>query len=143
MISTDYDNSLFPGQIFCILNTMDYRQKVMAHLNDPAHKIVAKDAMQSMEYEINLLIKKKSSLLEYVTQQLLPHGLALPRLYGLPKMHKEGIILRPIINTIWALTYCFAKHLLGLLEPCLGYSPHHVKNPKEFFHTVDTLDDPY
>jgi hypothetical protein len=53
MINTDYDNSLFPGQIFCILNTMDYK-----HLNDPTHKILTKDAMQSMECKTILLIKK-------------------------------------------------------------------------------------
>jgi hypothetical protein len=41
-----------------------------------------------LEHKTNLLIKE-SSLPEDVNQQLWPHGLVPPRLYGLPKICKE------------------------------------------------------
>ena len=45
-----------------------------------------------------------------------------PRLYGLPKIHKEDVPLRPIVSAIGSPTYTLAKHLTGLLKPCLLYT---------------------
>lgn len=46
----------------------------------------------------------------------------VPRIYGLPKIHKEGILLRPIVSAISSPTYALAKYLTGLLKPHISQS---------------------
>jgi hypothetical protein len=86
-----------------------------------------------------VLLLKNSSFSEKVSQQLRPQGSRPPRLYGLPKVHKQGVPLRPIVNTIGAPHYSLAKHLVGLLGSHIVSSPHHVKNSTEFVHTLGSL----
>lgn len=54
---------------------------------------------------------KKSDIPEEVTKTLILHALVLPRLYGLPKIHKRGVPLRPMVNCIVSPTYALAKYL--------------------------------
>jgi hypothetical protein len=65
-------------------------------------------------------------------KKLIPHALILPRLYGLPKIHKEGVSLRPAVNCITFPTYTLAKYLTGLLNPFVGQSLHHIRNSESF-----------
>jgi hypothetical protein len=51
---------------------------------------------------------------------------------GLPKIHKEGVPLRPTVSNIGAPTYQLSKYLVGLLGPLTGNSTHHVKNSFHF-----------
>jgi len=51
-------------------------------------------------------------------------------------MHKEGVLLRPIVSNIGAPTYQLSKYLAGLLSQLTGKSVHHVKNS---FHFIDIL----
>jgi hypothetical protein len=113
-----------------ILSTEDYTHKIATLLGDPAYRRLDKDRTESVEGKTSVLIKK-SSLLEEVTGLLRPCGWRPPRLYGVP--------LRPIVSTIFSPTYGLEKHLAGLLGSQLGQLQHHVKNSKEFVHTLDTL----
>jgi hypothetical protein len=62
-----------------------------------------------------------------------------PRLYGLLKIHKPGVPLRPTINTTGSLTYRLAQHLVRLLSGHTGHSPHQVKNSTEFVQVLSSL----
>jgi len=62
------------GNAMVTFHTTDYMENIMALLEDPAHKRLAKDSTQSVEWRTMLFIKR-SSLLEDVTKQLWPHGL--------------------------------------------------------------------
>jgi hypothetical protein len=62
-------------------------------------------------------------------------------MYGLPKMHKEGVPLRPIIvSNIGAPTYQLSKHLSGLLNQLTGKTAHHVKNSFHFIEILKSLE---
>ena len=52
--------------------------------------------------------------IEGYTQQ----GQDPPKFYGLPKVHKDGMPLRPIISSIGSVTYKTAKQLARILNPC-------------------------
>ena len=97
------------GNATVILNTTDYKQKITSLLEDPSYRKLARDPMDSMERKTTLLLKK-SSLTEETCKQLHPAGSRPPRLYGLPKIHNEGVPLRPIVSNIGAPTYQLAKH---------------------------------
>jgi hypothetical protein len=70
-------------------------------------------------------------------KQLRSSGSRPPRLYGLPKIHKEGVPLRTIVSNIGAPTYQLFKYLAGLVSQLTGNSAHHVKN---FFQFVQILE---
>jgi hypothetical protein len=121
-----------------VLDTADYNQKITALLEDKAYRKLKKDPTEAVERKTILLLKK-SSFSEEVSEQLRPQGSRPPRLYGLPKVHKQGVPLRLIVSTIGAPTYRMAKHLAGLLGSHVGSSPHHVRNSAEFVHTLGSF----
>ncbi|XP_046391246.1 uncharacterized protein LOC124159465 [Ischnura elegans] len=73
------------------------------------------------------------------TKNLIPQAPVPPRLYRLPKVHKEGVPLRPIVSAIGSPTYNLARHLTSLLSPFVGWCDHHVKNSTDFVKTLKTI----
>ena len=72
---------------------------------------------------------------EVTYKKLYPTGANSPKFYGLPKVHKQGMPLRPIISSIEAVTYQSAKELSKTLKPLVGKSSHHVhKNEDSLQH---------
>ena len=49
-----------------------------------------------------------------------PTGLQRPRMYGLPKTHKEGTPLRPILSMTGSSHHELGKWLSSLLQPVLA-----------------------
>jgi hypothetical protein len=125
------------GNATVILNTTDYKQKIASLLDDSAYKKLRKDPTDSIE-RTTIQLLKKSSLPDDLRKQIQPAGSRAPRLYGLLKIHKEGVPLRPIVSNIGAPTYQLAKHLTGFLNRLTGNTPHHVKN-----HTNIYIDIPH
>jgi hypothetical protein len=126
------------GNTTVVLVTTDYNEKISAFLRAPTYRRLAKDPTDAVERKTNLLLKE-SSLPEEVIQQLRPHGSRPPRLYGLPKIHDEGVPLRHIVSTIGAPIYRLAQQLAGLLEAHIGDFPHHVRNSMDFVDIIHTL----
>ena len=54
----------------------------------------------------------------------------IPRMYGSPKVHKDGTPLRPIVDFTGSIGYNVAKSLAEILAPIVGQSEHHVLNSK-------------
>jgi hypothetical protein len=126
------------GNATVILNTQDYKQKINTLLEDAAYRKLNKDPTTGTERKTAILLKK-STLPEDVRKKLTPSSTRAPRLYGLPKIHKEGVPLRPIVSNIGAPTYLLAKHLAGLLGQLTGNSPHHVQNSGQFIQILDAI----
>jgi hypothetical protein len=82
---------------------------------------------------------KKSDIPEEVAKKLIPHASVPPRLYGLPKIHKKDMPLRPTVNCIASPTYLLAKHLTGLLSPFVRQTAHHIKNSEAFIQKLNTI----
>jgi hypothetical protein len=59
-----------------------------------------------------------------------------PRFYGLPKVHKTNMPMRPIVSSIGTISYECARYLSTVLSPLVGQSVHHVKNSKEFSEEI-------
>ena len=65
-----------------------------------------------------------------------PTGAVSPKYYGLPKIHKAGTPLRPIISSIGTATYNTANELARILKPLVGTSTHHVQNTRDFIDQI-------
>ena len=59
-----------------------------------------------------------------------------PKFYGLPKIHKPGTPLRPIVSSCGSVTYGVAKELAKILKPLVGKSPYHINSTQEFVEQV-------
>ena len=81
-------------------------------------------------------IKSEGGLNEDTYRKLYPTGAVSPKFYGLPKVHKPGIPLRPIVSSTGTATYNTAKELARILNPQVGSSIHHVHNTRDFVEQI-------
>ena len=58
------------------------------------------------------------------------------KFYELPKIHKTGTPLRPIVSSRGSVTYGVAKLLTKVLKPLVGKSPHHIQSTRDFVSKV-------
>ncbi|XP_062704445.1 uncharacterized protein LOC134286788 [Aedes albopictus] len=65
-----------------------------------------------------------------------------PRIYGLPKVHKEGRPLRPVVSTVGSATYNMAQFLSNILGNIVGKTEYHVINSFEFAEEVTGMQVP-
>jgi hypothetical protein len=125
------------GNATVVMTRMDYHKKIEEILQDNAYRPIPRDPTESKVRKTIELIKK--SALQAETRTLVPQAPVPPRLYGLPKIHKMGAPLRPIVSAINSPTYCLAKYLTGILSPHVGCCEHHVKNSTDFIETLRTI----
>ena len=71
--------------------------------------------------------------------ELRPSGSQPPRIYGLPKVHKPEVPLRPIASCIGSPSYCLSKFITSLISPLGGKTSTHVKNSKHFLEAVQDV----
>ena len=62
-----------------------------------------------------------------------------PKFYGLPKIHKTGNPLRPIVSSRGLVTYGVIKVLSKVLKPLVGKSPHHIQSTSDFINRANEL----
>ena len=86
-----------------------------------------------------LLSQKKQEKLSPNLYSLLHSSNGMtPQMYGLPKIHKPDVPLRPIVSFYSSPTYLLSKHLCRLLSPLVGNTPTHIKNSSDFSNFVKT-----
>lgn len=82
---------------------------------------------------------KKTDLPPELTKTLTPKESLPPRLYGLPKIHKESLPLRPIVSNIGSPTYQLARFLSKPLQNLTGKNPSFIRNSLHFVEKLNTL----
>ncbi|MGR8252493.1 reverse transcriptase domain-containing protein, partial [Escherichia coli] len=130
------------GNATVIMNTSDYEEKVKELLNDRnTYKLVSYNPTARIYRNTRALIdKNRENLSEDIYNHL--HQTQIiqpPKLYGLPKIHKINVPLRPIVSQINAPTYRLAKHLSSLLQPLVGKTTSFVKDSRHFVEILKDL----
>ena len=106
-----------------ILNTDDYVDKVQAILNDSTKfsvDTVQKNTCTNLLTELKSLLNtavQNNLISDHLRNILVPKGCIVPRLYGLPKTHKSGYPVRPILSMVGTATHKTAKFLARVLKP--------------------------
>ena len=116
------------GVSMVVLNRDDYHQKAEALLQDSAYRPIPNDPTNKYKNKLIATYKK-----------LYPTGAGSPKFYGLPKLHKEGTPLRPIVSSIGAVTYTTSKELSRILRPLVGKSPYHICHNHVFIEHLKTI----
>ena len=70
---------------------------------------------------------------EFVCKEIRPTGSLRPRLYGLPKVHKKDVPLRPILSMVGSSQHAVAKYFAAVIDPVLQlYSNNCIKDSFTF-----------
>ena len=121
------------------MTTVDYLKKAEDLLNQNTYRALTSDPTMRLKNKmINLLktIRSKGGLSEEMYRRLYPTGAGSPKFYGLPKIHKPGMPIRPIVSSIGGVTYQTYKEVARNLKPLVGKSEHHVKNTQDFIESI-------
>ena len=127
------------GVALVVMNKADYITKSEELLNTSTYKKIPEDPTNRHKARlINILknIKSEGGLSEEIYKKMYPTGAVSPKYYGLPKIHKAGTPLRPIISSTGSATYNTAKELARILKPLVGTSNHHVQNTRDFIKQI-------
>ena len=122
-----------------ILDREDYENNMLKHLSTSgSYKKLSNNPLSKITMEVKRAIKL--SLLDDRTKKwLTPNCPITPRIYGLPKIHKQGVPLRPIVNTIDSPTYDLEKYLAGILKPLVGNTSSFIKDSSSFVKMISNL----
>ncbi|XP_072380778.1 uncharacterized protein [Diabrotica undecimpunctata] len=127
------------------MDRKEYITKSVELLNDPhSYKKIPKDLTPSVERNTNLLIKQlhdEGHITTKTNKGLTNYTGTTPTYYGLPKIHKEGCPLRPIIACKNAPTQSLAKYLAGIIDTSFSsYNTYKIKDSFEFANkTIEFL----
>ena len=81
-------------------------------------------------------LKDKDKLEETNYKRIRPNDASTAKLYGLPKIHKENIPLRPIVSLQGSPTYELSKYLAMILHPLVKTSPQTINNANTFLTNI-------
>ena len=91
------------GNTTVVPSAEDYRDKMSQLLDDPAYVRVDRDPTAKRERQMRSVVDdicRRGQMSEELAKKLKPSHSSAPRMYGLPKIHKEGVPLRPITSMI-------------------------------------------
>ena len=130
------------GVSMVVMDKEEYIQKSEELLHQPSYKELPSDPTTKHKNRlISILksIKSEGGIDNTTYKRLYPMGAGSPKYYGLPKIHKQGVPLRPIISSRGSATYESAKELAKILKPLVGKSPYHVQNNKDFLDSIKDI----
>ena len=144
-LAKDQDIIILPadkGRCTVVLNKTDYDNKVRLLLNDSdTYEPLKRDPSSNFKKKVIGVLQQleKGGFIDKSTYYSLYPGDDIPAFYGLPKIHKEDIPLRPIVSSINSVTYNIAKYLTSVLSPLVGLSERNVLNSKDFIEKVQDI----
>ena len=130
------------GVCLVVMDKKDYIDKSEDLLSKSTYKILPSDPTTRHKNKLITLlktIKTEDGIQENTYKRLYPTGASSPKYYGLPKVHKTGIPLRPIVSSVGSVSYETAKELSKILKPLVHNTPYSVRNTQDFIHSIQDV----
>lgn len=124
------------GKSTVLMYKDEYHKKVDELLNDrTTYKELDRDPTNKLQQKNNIFINQIRKL-EIITQRekfrLTTHSTTAPKLYALPKIHKPGVPMRPVVATVNTPSSLTSKMLAEILMKSMNNNEHSIKNSFEF-----------
>ncbi|XP_046869398.1 uncharacterized protein LOC124462049 [Drosophila willistoni] len=123
------------------MKKIDYDHRMMDILSDlNTYRILRKDPTTRLQTKNNNLVDKlhKMGVISKIEKNRMTTTTAIsPRIYGLPKIHKEGTPLRPICSSIGSPSYGLCKYIIQILRNITLDSKYNIKNTTEFKQRIN------
>jgi hypothetical protein len=117
------------GNSIVVLKKNDYFERMEKLIETGPYKELKKDPLNKMIRETNNIINSSKIVVEEKSRFFVKvQNPQIPKLYGLPKIHKPGNSMRPIVSNINAPTYNLAKHLVKIFSLFKKHDSLSVKN---------------
>ena len=125
------------------METREYQEKMKEMLNDEAtYEKLKKDPTKKYKAELIRMVNslvKEGKITKDQYWYLYPTLEKVPRMYGSPKIHKEGVPLRPIVDYTQTIAYRVSRELANILQPLVGKTEHHTENSQELVKEMTKL----
>ena len=128
------------GRASVVMNKEYYASKMQWVLRDGKYTALHRDPTVRTERKIAEHLKSLQDdghIDDRLRDRLTPrYSNPPPQMYGLPKIHKEGCPMGPIVSAIGSPSYGLAKELSRILAPLAGHMEHTVKNTTAFTERI-------
>ena len=127
------------GNATVVMRREDYSTKMKGMLETSTYRQLGKDPTATQEGRLSRKLKeleKGGEITGNLYHQLRPSGSQPPRIYGLPKIHKPEVPLRPIVSCIGSPSYQLSKHIASLISPLAGKTDSYVRNSRHFVEVM-------
>ena len=125
------------------MDTPLYVSKIEEHLSDPTtYKELNSDPTQAIRNDVlsTLDYLHKTHRIEDETKHLTPSKPAhTPPFYGLPKVHKPNIPLRPIVSACDSPTDQLSNYVTHFIQPLVEILPSYIWDSKYFLQLLESL----
>ena len=126
------------GRASVVMDTDTYRTKMSTLIENGPYQLLNKDPTDRLTRKLSeklLTLKRSGYLTEAVYNKIRPRHKQPPRIYGLPKIHKADVLLRPIVSCVNTFAYDLSAYS-AILSPLTGKSEYTVTNSAHFVSTV-------
>ena len=130
------------GTCLVVMDREEYINKAKDLLKEDTYKIIAEDPTNKQKNKLIQLLKKikaEGGINEECYRKMYPTGGGTSKFYGLPKVHKAGVPLRPIVSSRGSVSYNTSKELARILKPMAGRSTFSVQNTMDFVEQVKNI----
>ena len=129
------------GNITVAITKSDYTDKMETLLKDKStYKILKRDPTSKFQQKNNELVEKlhrEEAITLREKYNLTQRAALAPRIYGLPKIHKTNMPLRPICSSINSPSYSLCKYVIKILNNLTKESRYNVKDAIEFKNKIN------
>ena len=119
------------GVAMVVMDKQEYINKAEELLTQPAYRSLPRDPTNKIQAQLITKlrrIKRDNNPDEGTYKAMYPTSCIPPKFYGLPKIHKTGKPLRPIVSSRGSVTYGIAKDISKVLKPLVDKSPYHIQS---------------
>ena len=134
------------GRVTVVMDKTDYYDKMDVLVNDKqTYQVLKRDPTPALQRKLNskLLDLKKTDTIDIQRYNRLRCRVPQPpKLYGLPKLHKPNIPMRPIVSFCGSPTNQLSKYLTTVLKPLTDESRHKLQSTENFIDAIKTVQVP-
>ena len=128
------------GNATVLMDKETYDNKIHMIISEGNYSVIRRDPTKGIERKIreklwSLVQREEISMDLY--RRLRPEHCPSPYLYGVPKVHKNDVPLRPIVSTINSPTYELARMLTKVISPLAGNTSYFVKDAAHFVQILE------
>lgn len=131
------------GNVTVAMYKDDYQQRMNEILGDMmTYQRLIKDPTSNLSKKNNELVEElfKNNIISTAEKKCLKTDVAIaPRLYGLPKIHKENFPLRPICSSVNSPSIQLCKYVVNILKNLTKNSKYNVRDSMQFRDKIKNL----
>ncbi|XP_072037406.1 uncharacterized protein [Amphiura filiformis] len=131
------------GRATVLLNKTAYQEKAKDLLSDSkTYQPLPKDPTPKYKSQLISLLQSlcdQDAISQATYRHLYPTTCDIPKLYGLPKVHKDACPLRPILACRGSLMYNTAKFVADIISPLIGCTERHLNNSQDLVQKLSRV----